>query len=196
MSISVCCIAKKPIVCRQNWDSSASILPWRPQTCWCVQRYGSNFGRAGFCRCAKVTCWVQKLRMCPTCIGLLLLLTSFQSTGFPRCWHYSWSCMWGLQFLTHFLPKFYCKLNFIEQCWGYAKWLCQLNPESLREDHLERNALAALDVIPLTSMRQLVLQCSKFSIYWEWGLLCMGLVNVSYTLSLLQHFILIDQNLI
>ena len=26
-------------------------------------------------------------------------------------------------FQIFFLPKFHCKLNFIEQCWGYAKWL-------------------------------------------------------------------------
>ena len=26
---------------------------------------------------------------------------------------------WGFDVI--FLPKFYCELNFIEQCWGYAK---------------------------------------------------------------------------
>jgi transposase len=33
-------------------------------------------------------------------------------------------------FKVIFLPKFHCKLNFIEQCWGYAKHIYQLNPES------------------------------------------------------------------
>jgi hypothetical protein len=55
-----------------------------------------------------------------------------------------------------FLPKFHCELNFIEQCWGYAKRLYRLNPESSREDHLERNALAALSAVPLKSMRRYV----------------------------------------
>ena len=44
-------------------------------------------------------------------------------------------------------------LNFIEQCWGYAKRIYRLNPPSSREDHLEKNALASLEVVPLKSMR-------------------------------------------
>ena len=56
----------------------------------------------------------------------------------------------GFQVL--FLPKFHCELNFIEQCWGYAKRLYRLNPESTREDQLEKNALMALDAIPLILM--------------------------------------------
>jgi hypothetical protein len=63
----------------------------------------------------------------------------------------------GFQVL--FLPKFHCELNFIEQCWGYAKRLYRLNPESTREDQLEKNALTALDAIPLISMRRYAVTC-------------------------------------
>src|SRR5258708_8620322 len=51
-----------------------------------------------------------------------------------------------------FLLKFHCELNFIEQCWGYAKRIYCLNPESSCEDVLEWNALHALESIPLESM--------------------------------------------
>ena len=49
---------------------------------------------------------------------------------------------YGFQVL--FLPKFHCKLNFIEQCWGWAKSVYQIYLESPREDRLEENAISAL----------------------------------------------------
>ena len=63
-----------------------------------------------------------------------------------------------------FLLKFHCELNFIEQCWGYSKWLYRQYPASLKEANLECNVLMALDSVPLVVMRQSVLpllcQCS------------------------------------
>ena len=73
-------------------------------------------------------------------------------------------------FQVKFLPKFHCELNFIEQCWGYAKRLYRLNPESSREDHLERNALAALDAIPLASMRRFGNRACRFIDAYSKGL--------------------------
>jgi hypothetical protein len=67
-----------------------------------------------------------------------LLETVFQNRGFKMM----------------FLPKFHCELNFIEQCWGYAKRIYRLNPESSREDHLQKYAKEALDCVPLMSMRR------------------------------------------
>ena len=42
---------------------------------------------------------------------------------------------------------------------GYAKRLYRLNPESTREDQLEKNALMALDAIPLILMQQYTVTC-------------------------------------
>jgi hypothetical protein len=73
-------------------------------------------------------------------------------------------------FQVTFLPKFHCELNFIEQCWGYAKRLYRLNPESSWEDHLERNAIAALDAIPLESMHWFANHSRRFMDAYAKGL--------------------------
>ncbi|KAE9386709.1 hypothetical protein BT96DRAFT_1083382, partial [Gymnopus androsaceus JB14] len=54
-----------------------------------------------------------------------------------------------------------CKLNSIEQCWGYAKKIYQFCPESSREDDLCRNTLESLDQVSLLSIRHfLLVPCS------------------------------------
>ncbi|KAF9001365.1 hypothetical protein BDQ17DRAFT_1244618 [Cyathus striatus] len=65
-------------------------------------------------------------------------------------------------FLVLFLPKFHCKLNFIEQCWGYSKRIYQKAPPSSKADDLQANVEHALEAVPLHTMRRFANRAERF----------------------------------
>ncbi|EPQ61326.1 hypothetical protein GLOTRDRAFT_102921 [Gloeophyllum trabeum ATCC 11539] len=71
---------------------------------------------------------------------------------------------------VHFLPKFHCELNFIEQCWGHAKRIYRQYPPSSQDADLERNVIAALNAVPLDTMRRFATRASRFMDAYRRGL--------------------------
>ncbi|KAE9382934.1 hypothetical protein BT96DRAFT_961122 [Gymnopus androsaceus JB14] len=69
-----------------------------------------------------------------------------------------------------FLPKFHCELNFIEQCWGYAKQVYRYNPESSCEDVLMKNVIDALAAIPILSMQRFANRSHRYIHAYSTGL--------------------------
>ncbi|KIK76705.1 hypothetical protein PAXRUDRAFT_169069 [Paxillus rubicundulus Ve08.2h10] len=74
------------------------------------------------------------------------------------------------RFKVIFLPKFHCELNFIEQCWGYAKRKYCEYPPSVSEAVLEQNVIRALESVPICTIRRYATRSLRFMDAYRHGL--------------------------
>jgi hypothetical protein len=59
--------------------------------------------------------------------------------------------------ICNFYPKYHCKLNFIEQYWGAAKYRYPRTPQTHSMDKMHENIRTSLDNIPLAQIQWYVL---------------------------------------
>ena len=78
----------------------------------------------------------------------------FNQPDFQPQNQHSWNLWNHIATLPFFYPKFHCELNFIEQCWGAAKYQYRILSLTLNEAQMEKNVRVCLDGVDLIKMRR------------------------------------------
>jgi hypothetical protein len=88
-----------------------------------------------------------------------------------------------------FFPKYHLELNFIEQCWVYAKRIYRMFPESSSEDDLECNMLEALESVPLAPCIPLLSGLQGLQMHISMGLMEQMQLGLIRNIEAIGHFL-------
>jgi hypothetical protein len=112
-----------------------------------LQEWGLIISMSKLCaECKKFNCLTNQ--EVPCCLRCML----YDQPDFQEVKSYLEIICEAQGYEVIFLLKFHCELNFIEQCWGYARRIYWHYPPSPKEADLEANVLSALESVPLKSM--------------------------------------------
>ncbi|KAG2344596.1 hypothetical protein BDR05DRAFT_882039, partial [Suillus weaverae] len=75
---------------------------------------------------------------------------------------------WGFDVI--FLPKFHCALNFIEQCWGFAKQMYRMKDSSSSAAALKKNVIDSLNAVAMLTMQRFSIRPARFIDAYQKGL--------------------------
>jgi len=138
------------------------LFSWWSPAGWPVQRHAPNNSRENiswcqFARSHKFAGPMPRIQVFSRGGNMLFLPDSFQWAWFCHTEVKTAGALWVMGIPHDILSKIHCELSFIEQWWGFTKWVYLEFPASSTEADLEHNVICAPNAVPLDSMRRFVL---------------------------------------